>query len=108
MKVKQITKLKEIKYKHSGVLSYVCRAVMEPAPKRPYIDVMFVTLTEDGTVQTVGFPLASKVDLEKIKRQTVFTDESFAPATVQMLLKGLLDDCNIVEDGPAWLNIYNL
>lgn len=108
MRVKQITKLKEIRYKKNGDLAYVCRAIIEPDPKRPYMEFMFVSVNDDGTVQTVGFPSPDLVDLEEYKRGTEFTDNDFNAHMVHMQVKPLLDDCEIIEDGPVWLNIYNL
>ena len=108
MNVKQITKLKEIKYKHSGVKIYVCRAVLDPEPNVQYHEIMFVSLNYDGTVQSIGFPMSERVNLEKIKRQTEFTDNTFVAEMVHMQVRPLLEDCNIVEDGPKWLNIYNV
>jgi len=84
MKVKQITKLKEIKYKASGAEAYVCRALLDPAPKRPYMEIMFVWLNDSGIVQTLGFPLADKVNLERIKRQVEFTDNPSIEMMVDM------------------------
>ena len=91
-----------------GDLTYVCRALLEPAPKKPYMEFMFVTLNDDGTVQAIGFPLANELNLEEYKQRTEFTNNTFVEQMVHMQVRPLLDDCKIVENGPVWLNIYNL